>query len=187
MRDAGFTFPEVVITSVVMAMLAAVLCAALVLTLIQRDNTEGRVNVAVAQQSLGLRLPNDLASAAVSSHAPGKLVLQWDNPDGGTTTVHYEHDADAGVVTRMACTDTCAAPVVVAHDVTDFAADTLAGVAIAIDGGGDVDGAGGGLNHVSLAAAVTERSQIDPTSTQNAPTLANLCAGGYLTEGCPVP
>lgn len=186
-RDAGTTFPEVIVTVVVLSMLVAVMSSALVVTMRQRDNTEGRVNVAAAEQSIGLRLPNDLASAASATRNEGSLTLRWTDPDGGTTEVRYEHDPDAEVVTRTACSATCGPPVVVARGATTFdaSATALTEVVIGVDGGGDVDGAGGGLNAIALTAAVAERTEIDHTSTRNAPTLANLCAAGYVTEGCP--
>ncbi|NNE12084.1 MAG: VWA domain-containing protein [Ilumatobacter sp.] len=59
------TLPELLIAMTVLGIIATVLAAAVVVTLRQVDSTEGRVNVARAEQSIGTWLPSDLASTDV--------------------------------------------------------------------------------------------------------------------------
>ncbi len=68
--DAGMTLPEVLIAITVLGMLMAVLSSAVVVTLRQESSTEGRLNVARSEQSIGMWLPGDLASAGVVSVEP---------------------------------------------------------------------------------------------------------------------
>ncbi len=131
-RDAGLTLPELLITVTVLGMLATVLSGAVAMTLRENDNTEGRLNIARSEQSIGYYLPNDLASAASSGdtdpHAspcpsacpPGvdlagsnALLLTWTKQtraSGGPTEetrVSYRYsEADTGhrfQIDRVAC------------------------------------------------------------------------------------
>jgi prepilin-type N-terminal cleavage/methylation domain-containing protein len=69
-RDSGMTLPEVLIAITVLGMIIAVLSSAVVVTLRQQSSTEGRLNVARSEQSIGMWLPGDLASAGVVSVEP---------------------------------------------------------------------------------------------------------------------
>jgi prepilin-type N-terminal cleavage/methylation domain-containing protein len=69
-RDGGMTLPEVLIAITVLGMIIAVLSSAVVVTLRQQSSTEGRLNVARSEQSIGMWLPGDLASAGVVSVEP---------------------------------------------------------------------------------------------------------------------
>ncbi len=68
--DAGMTLPELLIAISVLGLIVAVISSALIVTLRQQDATEGRINVARSEQSVGLWLPGDLASAGVVSVEP---------------------------------------------------------------------------------------------------------------------
>jgi prepilin-type N-terminal cleavage/methylation domain-containing protein len=68
--DAGMTLPEVLIAVAMLGLLVAVISGALVVTMRQQSSTEGRLNVARSEQSVGLWLPGDLASAGVVSVEP---------------------------------------------------------------------------------------------------------------------
>lgn len=63
--DRGFTLPELLIVITMMGMLTAVMAAAVVTTLRVSGSSEGRVNVARAEQNIGIWLPADLASTDV--------------------------------------------------------------------------------------------------------------------------
>lgn len=69
-RDAGMTLPELLIAITVMGMLIAVVSSALIVTMRTQASTEGRLNVARAEQTVGIWLPGDLASAGVVSVEP---------------------------------------------------------------------------------------------------------------------
>jgi hypothetical protein len=60
------TLPELLISMVLIGVLGAVVSMAIVVTYRQADSTEGRINVARAEQSLDTWLPTDLASTDVS-------------------------------------------------------------------------------------------------------------------------
>lgn len=62
-RDRGMTLPELLIAVTISALLAGVLASSLIVTLRQHDNTEGRLNVARAEQNVSMWMPADLASA----------------------------------------------------------------------------------------------------------------------------
>jgi hypothetical protein len=59
------------ISVVMLALLSGVLSAAVIVTLRQQDNTEGRLNLSHAEQSVGMWMPNDLASAQSVTKNPG--------------------------------------------------------------------------------------------------------------------
>ena len=56
-------------------------------------------------------------------------------------------------------------------------------VVVTINGGGDADGGGGGINQISLTAGGTTRSTLPKDSTRNAPTFTQTQSrcGGPLT------
>ena len=58
------TLLELLITVSLIGLIATVLSTAVIVTLRQQDNTEGRLNVARAEQTVGLWMPADLASAS---------------------------------------------------------------------------------------------------------------------------
>ncbi|NQY54929.1 MAG: type II secretion system protein, partial [Ilumatobacteraceae bacterium] len=62
--DSGMTLLELLITVSLIGLIATVLSTAVIVTLRQQDNTEGRLNVARAEQTVGLWMPADLASAS---------------------------------------------------------------------------------------------------------------------------
>lgn len=64
------TLPELLIAVALLGLLIAVLSSSLVVTMRQQSSTEGRLNVARSEQSVGLWLPGDLASAGVVSVEP---------------------------------------------------------------------------------------------------------------------
>ena len=68
--DAGMTLPELLISISIMGIIIGVISSALIVTLRQQDATQGRINVARSEQSVGLWLPGDLASAGVVSVEP---------------------------------------------------------------------------------------------------------------------
>ena len=65
-RDRGLTLPELLIVVSIMGLLTGVLASALIVTLRQADNTEGRTNVALSATSIDTWLPADLASTDVN-------------------------------------------------------------------------------------------------------------------------
>jgi prepilin-type N-terminal cleavage/methylation domain-containing protein len=62
-RDRGMTLPELLVAITLMGLIVTVLSSTIVVTLRQQSGTEGRVNVARAEQSVSLWMPADLASA----------------------------------------------------------------------------------------------------------------------------
>ncbi len=56
-------------------------------------------------------------------------------------------------------------------------------VIVSINGGGDVDGAGGGINQISITAGGTVRTSIDANSVQGAPSFTEAFSrcGGPMT------
>lgn len=128
-RDLGMTLPEVLISMVVVGAIVAVLATSVSVTLRNQSSTEGRLNVARAEQNISLWVPADLASAAEVSTEPSMhacstncpagvdptagsnaLLLRWNvaTPDGGSmeTVVSYLF-APAGdgsyVLVRIEC------------------------------------------------------------------------------------
>ncbi len=69
-RDAGMTLPELLIAVTVSALIAGVLATSIIVTLRQQDNTEGRLNVARAEQMVSMWMPADLASAEAVDTSP---------------------------------------------------------------------------------------------------------------------
>ena len=124
------TLPEVLVAVVLVGMIVSVLATAVSVIFRQSDNTEGRLNVARVEQSLGLWLPGDLASAASSDTNPlaspcgtacpdgvprggsNALLLSWTEKVGGVTTTtnvsYYFSRAKDGTfqLSRVECTST---------------------------------------------------------------------------------
>lgn len=80
-RDRGMTLPEVLIAVTMLGLIVAVLSSAVIVTLRQQDQTEGRFNVAQAEQSIDLWMPADLTSAHTVSTDPAASPC----PPTGTT------------------------------------------------------------------------------------------------------
>ena len=70
LRDGGMTLPELLIAISMMGLLVTVLSSAVIVTLRQQDNTEGRLNVAQAEQAISMWIPADLSSANVVDTSP---------------------------------------------------------------------------------------------------------------------
>lgn len=257
------TLPELLIVVSIVGLIVAVLSTSIIVTIRQEDNTQGRLNVARAEQSVGMWMPADLASADVVDTSPeaspcgaavcdgivlsngsNVLMLTWtvDGPSGTTTTTnvsyHFTQMPDGEyVLWRVECIDaTCTSSTVLdnlpgppagapfvpgvlhgadcsrdvnpvpctrpdwviivseplapdAIDENDFATDSdeerkdANRVVVTINGGGDVDGAGGGINQISITAGGTVRTEIEADSIQGAPTFleARSRCGGPIT------
>lgn len=128
------TLIELVMSVTVIAGLAAVLSAAVVVTLRQQEGTQERVDAARWEQSLALWLPADLSSAGVPpgssqpavdvdpgtvqspcsisdcSFGVNALLLRW-GPDSDRTTVSYRYGPDPStggfMLVRVECDGTC--------------------------------------------------------------------------------
>ena len=238
------------------------------MTLRQQDNTEGRLNVAQAEQSISMWIPADLSSASVVDTSPDAtpcgavvcdgidlsdgsnvVMMSWEDVDGSgavtTTNVSY-HFAPSGdgqtfELSRVECVGSgsgwsCSSRVVlrdlpgppagepfvpgVANQGNCLPAGTVActrptwviivseplapdaitagdplpvgnesdrkdanRVIVSINGGGDADGAGGGINQVSITAGGTVRTTIDANSVQGAPSFTEAFSrcGGPMT------
>lgn len=275
-RDRGMTLPELLICVVVTALIVTVISSALVVTMRQQDNTEGRLNVANAEQSVALWMPADLSSAHSVSTEPddspcagptlcdginlatgsSALMVGWfvdasKNPDssyaGSITNVSYNFypstDGHTYELRRIECTapgvrqpdgtvvatgafdcfdfvvlrDLPAGPegaieatftpqvtapwwvITVSNPLTPLAVEEdfdLAAIGacahddknscrviVTIDGGGDVEGSGGGLNRISITAGGTTRQEIGAGSLLGAPSFlaAKSRCGGPIT------
>lgn len=103
-RDRGMTLIELLICVAVLGTIVAVLASAVIVTIRQQPETEGRLDVARWEQSLALWLPADLASATTVSAEEGDtpcgsgsclygsnaLQLSW-NDGTGETIVSYRY------------------------------------------------------------------------------------------------
>lgn len=70
-RDRGFSLPEVLISVTITAVLLTALVSAVSVVLRSADNNLGRTNNARSEQSVGLWMPSDLASAETVITTPG--------------------------------------------------------------------------------------------------------------------
>jgi hypothetical protein len=131
------TLVELVVSISMLGLLVSVLSAAIVVTLRQQDNTEGRLNVAVAEQAISMFIPPDLASANIVDTSPqatpcgatvcdgidlsggsNVLQLEWDieNADGtiSSTRVSYHFapaaDGQTYELSRIECQSTAGSP-----------------------------------------------------------------------------
>lgn len=66
------TLPELLVSITVMGLIVTVLSSAVIVTLRQQSSTEGRLNVARAEQSVSMWMPADLASAQAVHTDPDK-------------------------------------------------------------------------------------------------------------------
>lgn len=273
-RDSGVTLVELLVTLSILGLLVAVLSTAIIVTLRQQDNTDGRLNVARAEQQVSLWVPADLSSANTVDTSPqatpcgapvcdgidlstgsNVMLLEWSTENGdGTTTetkvsYHFAPSEDPlifelsrvecsrtlpggtwsctslvvlrdlpgppagdlfvpGVANGAACTREvdpvpCTRPTWVITVSEPLAADSTDGVTLAcpedtcsdsekknanrvivsINGGGDVAGAGGGINQVSITAGGTVRTEIDAKSSNGTPSFveARSRCGGPMT------
>lgn len=241
------TLPELLISVTMMGVIATVLAASITVTFRQADNTEGRLNVARAEQTVDMYLPNDLASAETidqdpdaspcgSSCPPGvdlsgsnALMISWTTTaSDGTNAITVTHNvsyhfSESDVpgtyqLVRIHCQSagsgwTCEsvtvltdielltnwspgdpvpesiitvseplAPDAISEDQIASASQRKDAnrVVVTINGGGDSDGAGGGLNRISITAGGTSRSTIPADSIVNAPTFTQArsrCGG----------
>lgn len=130
------TLPELLVSVALMGLLVTVISSAIIVTLRQNDSTEGRLNLSAAEQSIGMWLPNDLASAAEYTKNPGAspcgapvcdgidlsngsnvLMLTWTidtaTPTGVTSVTknvsyHFSpsDDGESFVLRRVECVET---------------------------------------------------------------------------------
>lgn len=260
------TLPELLVSVAIIGLIAVALSGAVVVTLRQQDNTEGRLNVARAEQSISMWIPADLSSADSVDTDPGSspcgatvcdgidlstgsnvLLLSWSTTDGGpmvTTNVSYHFRPNAagtafellrvecvagsctsqvvldelpgppggeefvpGVTFGAACSREvdpipCTRPdwviivsqplrpdavteddILVEEEGNESLRKDANRVIVTINGGGDSDGAGGGINQISITAGGTVRREIDANSMQGAPTFveARSRCGGPMT------
>jgi prepilin-type N-terminal cleavage/methylation domain-containing protein len=237
-RDAGMTLPEVLISISVIGIIATVVTASIIVTLRVNPSTDGRLNVASAEQSVAVWLPADLASATEASTEPGAspcgaavcdgepldgsnaLMVSW--PDGGgTTSVAYIYglsdDGETYDLRRVECGPSGACesvtmlrdlpgpdpatwvpgvtpvPSEVINVALPLAADAVdesevdatsnaRRIVVTIDGGGGSDGAGGGLNRISITAGGTSLAELEPTKVTGPSFLqASSRCGGPIT------
>lgn len=257
------TLPELLISVAIIGLVSVAISGAIVVTLRQQNNTEGRLNVARAEQSISMWIPADLASADTVNTDPGAspcgattcgdldlstgsnvLMLSWttDGPSGSVATnvsYHFRPNSSgtAYELLRIVCTGgSCTWQVVlndlpgppggepfipgVAHgaactrevdpvpctrpdwviivsqplrpdaiseeDVLDDEDENASlrkdanRVIVTINGGGDSEGAGGGINQISITAGGTVRREINANSVFGAPTFVEArsrCGG----------
>ena len=262
-RDRGMTLPELLISVAIIGLIAVAISGAVVVTLRQQSSTEGRLNVARAEQSISMWIPADLSSADDVNTDPGAspcgttvcdgidlgtgsnvLLLSWSTMVGGvavTTNVSYHFrpnsSGTAYELLRVECAGGSCSSQVVLDDLpgppggeafvpgVSFGAacsrdvdpvpctrpdwviivsqplrpdaisedDVLAEeegneslrkdanrVIVTINGGGDAEGAGGGINQISITAGGTVRREIDANSVLGAPTFVEArsrCGG----------
>ena len=131
--DRGMTLPEVLIAITVIGLISAVLSMSMIVTLRQQDNTEGRLNVARAEQNVSMWMPADLASADIVDTSPNAspcgatvcdginlsqgsnvLMLTWsDNGVDTNVSYHFTLVDDAYVLLRVECVgSTCSSQTV---------------------------------------------------------------------------
>jgi prepilin-type N-terminal cleavage/methylation domain-containing protein len=125
-RDAGMTLPELLVAIVVIGVVTAVLSSVASVSLRQQRGTEGRLNVARAEQNVGMWVPADLASAStvdtdpaaspcgescpadVSLTGSNALMMSW-TTGTATTNVSYHfapnEDGRTFDLIRIECTD----------------------------------------------------------------------------------
>lgn len=237
-RDAGMTLPEVMISMVVIGIIATVITSSIIVTMRTEEGTTGRLNVATAEQSVGMWLPADLSSAVDASIDPadspcapstsciagldGSNALTVSFPDGagGTSVVSYIYgpsgDGETYELHRVECTSGSCHPIRVlagldgppidewipgvtavpdevinvalplqADAVDEEATDETSSarrIVVTIDGGGDGEGAGGGLNRISITAGGTELGELEASKVTGPSFLqASSRCGGPIT------
>ena len=262
-RDSGLTLPEVLIAVSITTLLVGAMATATQVVLSQNDNTTGRLNNSRSEQSIGIWLPADLASAGTVDDNPSAspcgtqcppglaitgsnaLLLTWEGSVPGDTeaiptltTVSYRYVQGTDLlydIIRVQCLSingampTCDVTTVL-HDVlppppgteytegltkpvwvmlvtlaTDPAAPDDGSpdsgcdpgsdidptyyckngrrVTVTINGGGDIAGAGGGIDSITLTAGGTNRQPDLGTGALSAsPTFAatrSRCGGNF--------
>ena len=268
------TLVELLVSVMMLGLLMIVLSSAIIVTLRQQDNTEGRLNVARAEQTVSMWMPADLASASKVDTSPqatpcGAMIcdgidlsrrLERDDADvdhrttatAPTTTVNVSyHFAPSGDgvtynLSRVECTSIgrgvdlpqqhraprsarttgrravrawcrerrCVQPagqpgavhppelgdhrqraarvptrrrtgdvIDPGRSCNDSDLKDANRVIVSINGGGDADGAGGGINQISITAGGTVRNVIDAKSLQGTPSFveARSRCGGPIT------
>jgi von Willebrand factor type A domain len=259
-RDAGMTLPEVLISVLLTGLLIASMSMAITVVYKQRDNTEGRLNNARSEQSVGIWMPSDLSSAEVvntdadaspcgATCPPGitiegsnALMLTWTGstvvgsppvsvPTETKVSYRYMQSGDEWIMVRVECysvnggVPSCEQRTVLrgldppppgipggwipgqtkpywvmvvseALDPADIDGTLEVSedptykdkngqrVVVTINGGGDVEGLGGGTNQISLSAGGTERhsESLDPNDAGIPPTFIaarSRCGGNY--------
>ena len=266
-RDRGMSLPEILVAIVVSGLLVAAMATATQVVLRQGDNTEGRLNNARSEQSAGVWMPADLASAELVDDSAGAmpcgtdgmppcpdgidvsgsntLMLTWTSSVPGelnaiktTTKVSYRYVRVATgeyKVIRVECISVGGAPttceqITILHNaiappdgveyfpgvtkplwvmLVTLAVDPAAPgdgtdvglsgngntidptyyyregrrVSVTINGGGDVEGRGGGLDSITLTAGGTRRDPVlSTTNLTAAPTFAatrSRCGGNF--------
>lgn len=261
-RDEGMTLIELILAVVMLGLISVVISSAIIVTLRQHDNTDGRLNVARSEQSVSLWIPADLSSATVVDTSPeatpcgasvcdgidlsagsNVLMMTWTTGSGTNavdTAVSYNFAPSSGGesydLTRVECVSNgtgwtckslvvlsqlpgppggaefvpgvangaacsleadpvpCTRPdwvIIVSQPLAPDAVDgeTIANesdrkdanrVIVSINGGGDVDGAGGGVNQISITAGGTIRTEIEADSVLGAPSFVEArsrCGG----------
>src|SRR5688572_14325129 len=81
-RDQGMTLPELLIAITVIGLIMTVLSGTVVVTLRQQANSDGRINVARAEQSSGMWRPTGLSSAAAVTVDPAATACDRVEIDG---------------------------------------------------------------------------------------------------------
>ena len=129
-RDAGFTLPELLVSIIVTGILVAAMSMAAILVIRQTDNNQGRLNNTRAEQSVGIWMPSDLASAEDVNTDPAAspcgaqcppgllgegsnaLMLSWTGSEPGATDAivtittvayRYERTGDEFSIVRIEC------------------------------------------------------------------------------------
>ena len=116
-RDEGMTLTELLIAVSLMGLLTTVISAAIVVTFKTHTSADGRLNLAVAEHSVDLWMPTDLASASSVSIDPlvtpcgstvcagvdfstgsTALLLSWTNRVG--SAIDDDGDDNGGVSVR---------------------------------------------------------------------------------------
>jgi len=264
-NDSGMTLVELLVSSVVVAIIGAVVATAIITVFRQMGNTRGRTEVARSEQSISLWMPADLSSAETVDTAPQStpcgaticgdinlsngsnvLMLSWNTRNGSgieysQVSYNFFPEADGTYsLRRVKCTSPdnaswscdsstilrnlpgppagadfvpgvangalCSAAVnpvlctnpdwvitvsqpLAADAVNETQLETNADqknanrVVVTINGGGSAQGAGGGINQISITAGGAVRSNIDAKSLQGAPSFSDVRSrcGGNIT------
>lgn len=238
-RDSGMTLPELLITMTLIGIIASVVVASVVVALRTHTGTDGRLNVASAEQSVAVWLPADLASATEATTDPAAspcgmgnricdgisldgsnaLMISWPS-GGGTVYVAYIYglsdDGETYVLTRVECgasgctrakvlrdlagpdpatwvpgvtpvpAEVINVALPLAADATDESStdseSNARRIVVTIDGGGGSEGAGGGINRISITAGGTSLGELEPTKATGPSFLeAKSRCGGPIT------
>ncbi len=109
-RDRGMTLPELLVSITVLGLIVTVLATSITVTLRQTDNTEGRLNVARSEQTVGSWIPADLASASTVVTDPSAGPCGGSCPagitEGGSNTMLLSWSKQRPVSGSMVDVDT---------------------------------------------------------------------------------